>query len=681
MSAYEKRRGNISFASEERVPACGWIAFLSPETGSQGLSAPQLRQGRYNPTTMSRVPLSLLLRLSLLTGAAATAVLSPAAPAWAQTEAAKPVFVDGQAQVVPAFATASEWIRENLWVETEFDSDQDGKRDRVHVDVTRQKQTAEGLRVPVIYESSPYFAGTSGGFDVNWNVRHELGAEPPARTAHPTIRFNPDRKVISNSLIATWVPRGFAVVHSEAPGTGRSEGSPTVGGAPERLAPKAVIDWLNGRAKGFTTPEGQTEVKADWCTGKVGMTGTSYNGTIPVAAATTGVKGLEAIIPVAPNTSYYHYYRTNGLVRHPGGYVGEDIDSLYDFVNSGDPTRRARGDALYRDGEFAKNQDRRTGDYNAFWAGRDLLNFTKNIKCAVLMAHAFNDWNVVPEHSVRISQAVKGRVPLVQYFHQGGHGGDPPLELMNKWFTRFLYGVQNGVEKGPKSYIVREREPGAPRPAPTPYDDYPNPAAAPVSVFLTAGGKTQGGLSLQRVPQQGREELLDDVAFDAPTLVQATDSPNRLIYATPELTAPVHLSGTARITIKLASSAPAANLSVYLVQLPWTAGPIGTANLITRGWADPQNAKSLTRGGDYRSQDAGKPLKPGEFVTLTFDLEPDDQIIPAGKRIGLMVLSSDRDFTLWPQAGTKLTLDLDATQLSLPIVGGATALKQALGGR
>ena len=82
-------------------------------------------------------------------------------------------------------------------------------------------------------------------------------------------------------------------------------------------------------------PDGDEEVVADWCTGKVGMTGTSYNGTIPLAAATTGVEGLEAIIPVAPNTSYYHYYRSNGLIRHPCGYLGEDIDCLYDFIHSG----------------------------------------------------------------------------------------------------------------------------------------------------------------------------------------------------------------------------------------------------------------------------------------------------------------------------------------------------------
>ncbi|MDR3688216.1 MAG: Xaa-Pro dipeptidyl-peptidase [Fimbriimonas sp.] len=602
-------------------------------------------------------------------------------PGQTKTGPALPVFVDGQAQSVPAFADSSEWIRESLWVETEFDSDHDGKRDRVHVDVTRQRQTdTDGLRVPVIYESSPYFAGTGDGPGIDWDVHQELGADPTPRTFHPDIKFNPKRTRISGSLVYTWVPRGFAVVHSEAPGTGLSGGCPTVGGAPERLAPKAVIDWLNGRAKGFTTIDGQTQVFAKWCTGKVGMTGTSYNGTIPLAAATTGVKGLECVIPVSPNTSYYHYYRSNGLVRSPGGYLGEDVDSLYDFIHSGDPALRDIANRLYRDGEMAKGQDRKTGDYNAFWAERDLLRFARGIRCAVFMCHGFNDWNVVPEHSNRISQAIKGRVPLIQYWHQGGHGGDPPMELMNKWFTRFLYGVQNGIEKGPKAYIVRESAPGGPRRGgpPTPYADFPLPESAPVTLFPRAGGAKSGLLSLTATKGQGKEELTDDVSFDAPSLALADESPHRLIYSAPELTTPLHLSGVARVTLRLASSTPAANLSVYLVQLPWTRGPIGTANLITRGWADPQNYRSLRRGGDYHSMTPGVPLKPGQFVNLTFDLEPKDQIIPAGKRIALMVLSSDRDFTLWPKPGTKLTVDLDSTRIQLPVVGGKAAFAQAV---
>src|SRR5690606_40880316 len=121
-----------------------------------------------------------------------------------------------------------------------------------------------------------------------------------------------------------------------------SGGAPTVGGDNESRASKAVIDWLCERAKGYTEREGNKELKAYWSTGKVGMTGTSFNGTLALAAATTGVEGLEAIIPVAPNTSYYHYYRSNGLVRAPQGYLGEDIDVLYDFIHSGDESKRAR---------------------------------------------------------------------------------------------------------------------------------------------------------------------------------------------------------------------------------------------------------------------------------------------------------------------------------------------------
>ncbi len=54
-------------------------------------------------------------------------------------------------------------------------------------------------------------------------------------------------------------------------------------------------------------------------------------------------------------------------------------------------------------------------------------------------------------------------------------------------------------------------------------------------------------------------------------------------------------------------------------------------------------------------------------------------MIPAGSRIGLMIFSTDREFTLRPDPGTEITVDLDGTTLTLPIVGGAAALRRALG--
>ena len=585
-------------------------------------------------------------------------------------EKAAPVFKDGEAQIIEAFNTPDQWIRHDLWVETNFDTDGDGKIDRMHVAVTRPFQTdSEGLTLPVIYVTSPYFAGvapeTEGAF---WNVNHELG-EKVAGIVHPEVTRKGKRPIISNSHIKKWIPRGYIVVHSSSPGTGLSQGAPTVGGQNESLAPKAVIDWLCGRVSGYTTPYGSEIVVAYWSTGKVGMTGTSYNGTLPLAAATTGVEGLEAIIPIAPNTSYYHYYRSNGLVRSPGGYLGEDIDVLYDFIHSGDESKRAFNNKTIRDTEMKNGMDRITGDYNDFWAGRDYLNQMKPMKAALLMAHGFNDWNVMPEHSYRISKRAKEMgIPTQIYYHQNGHGGPPPMKMMNRWFTRYLHGIENGVENDAKAWIVRENDS---RQYPTAYTDYPNPEATPVVLYINAGTSSYGRLSLENSSSKGQETFSDNASFSATSLAQSTSSNHRLLYVSDILKEDLHISGLASITIKAASSKPAVNLSVYLVSLPWNKnkGAKITENIITRGWADLQNNSSLSKSS---------PLISDKFYKMTFDLQPDDQIIKKGQQIGLMLFSSDSEYTLLPRPGTELTIDLKETMITLPIVGGKSAFKKAV---
>ena len=64
------------------------------------------------------------------------------------------------------------------------------------------------------------------------------------------------------------------------------------------------------------------------------MMGTSYNGTIPIAAASTGVEGLKAIVPISAISDWYDYYRANGMTRAPGGFQGEDLDVLTEYVYS-----------------------------------------------------------------------------------------------------------------------------------------------------------------------------------------------------------------------------------------------------------------------------------------------------------------------------------------------------------
>jgi X-Pro dipeptidyl-peptidase len=579
-----------------------------------------------------------------------------------------PVFENGEAQIVEGFTDPESWIRHDLWVETNFDTDADGKPDRMHVAVTRPIQTdTEGLKLPIVYVTSPYFAGVAEDLPgVMWEVEHELGDIGKARV-HPEVKRQGERPIISNSHLKKWMPRGYIVVHSSSPGTGLSDGAPTIGGPNEALAPKAVIDWLCGRTNGYTEREGNVPVLAFWSTGKVGMTGTSYNGTLPLAAATTGVEGLEAIIPIAPNTSSYHYYRSNGLVRSPGGYLGEDIDVLYDFVHSGAEDKRAGNNARVRDTEMKNGMDRQTGDLNDFWDNRDYLNQMAPMKAALLMSHGFNDWNVMPEHSNRIYQKAKAMgLPTQIYYHQFGHGGPPPVSMMNRWFTRYLHGIENNVENDKQAWIVRENDK---RSAPTAYDAYPNPEAEDVTLHPNKGGNIVGALTTTQNKAQKTEMLVDDFNISAKAHAQASQSENRLLYATPTLKQPLHISGESEITISVASSKAAANLSVMLVSLPYEDdAEVMTDNIITRGWADPQNHKSL------RESEA---LIPGEFYNLTFKLQPDDQIIKVGQQIGLIIFSSDKEFTLHPKPGTELTVNLDNTSLSLPIVGGLKAFSKA----
>ncbi len=189
-----------------------------------------------------------------------------------------------------------------------------------------------------------------------------------------------------------------------------------------------------------------------------------------------------------------------------------------------------------------------------------------------------------------------------------------------------------------------------------------------VTLHPGAGGKGIGPLTVAAAAKPEKETLKDDVSVSGAELAKAESSPHRLLYATEILTKPIHLSGTPRVQIRLSCSKPAANLSVWLVSLPWNGSRNLNDDLINRGWADPQNHLSLTEG---------EPLVPGKFYDVSFELQPDDQVIPAGERIALMIFSSDRDFTLWPDPGTKLTIDLAATSLDLPVVGGASTFGTA----
>jgi X-Pro dipeptidyl-peptidase len=585
----------------------------------------------------------------------AAVFVSPAAAAPAPTN---PDFTGGESQ--PVFPTTSaSWINHDLYIESEIDSDLDGKKDLVHADVSRVQETdTASLKVPVVLEVSPYYAGTAPVAN-NWGVDHEIG-DPPDSRLPAVATARPPTTTISTAQESTWVPRGFAVMHAESVGSGQSEGCPTSGGRNETLGAKAVIDWINGRVKGYTATDRLTELTAYWATGSVGMIGTSYNGTIPNAVATTGVPGLDAIIPVSAISNWYDYYRANGMVRAPGGFQGEDLDVLAEYVYS----RLDRDICKPIIADVTANLHRDTGDSSAFWEERNYMTDIDNVHAAVLMAHGNNDWNVMTKNMAQFYNAIKARgVPHQLYLHQGGHGGQPTLKLMNRWFTRYLWKVQNGVENDPKAWIVREGDTTA---NPTPYAEWPDPSMAYANMNFTGNAPARGELTF-RAGESVIETLTDDASISATTLANAASSPNRLAFITEPLLSPVRVSGTPLVSLNVAFSKPKDNLTAILFSLATN----GTgATIISRGWMDPENRSSIL---------ATTPLTVGQPYQLDFDMQPKDSVVAAGRRVGIMVISSDNEYTVRPAAGTQLNLNVGASHVSIPVVGGAAALAAALG--
>jgi X-Pro dipeptidyl-peptidase len=410
-------------------------------------------------------------------------------------------------------------------------------------------------------------------------------------------------------------------------------------------------------------------VRADWTTGAVGMTGTSYNGTLPNQVATTGVRGLKTIVPVSAISSWYDYYRANGLVVAPhsqrsgvgdNDYLGEDTDVLADFIAA----RMKTPQCARMRARLVARQDRETGDWSSFWRARDYLHRVERVRASVFVVHGLNDFNVKTKAFAEWWRRLSARnVPRKLWLHNGGHGGPGGADYklaVNRWFDHWLFGVENGITSEPRVHI--QREDGTYRDE----ADWPAPGTGTATLRLAAadahapgtlGTKAATG-PRQSFVDRGRVLDTDDVLIAGPD----DRNPNRLIYRSPALARDVRLSGTPWVDLRMSiDNRNAANLTAVLVDY----GPGGEPAMVTRGWLDPQN----------RSDPAhSRPIAKGRAYSFRWDLQPDDHVFAAGHRIGLVVVSTDHDYTLRPKPGTELTLDPAASDIQLPIVGGVTAL-------
>ena len=590
-------------------------------------------------------------------------------------------------------------IREVVYVESRVDSDQDGLPDLVKVNIIRPRY--EG-KIPAVMTASPYHQGTNDkasdkalyNMNVDLEVKepHTIQVEEPqlelvdpvgsaqlVSEAEETLTHINSSYTLNDYLLA----RGFANLYVSGLGTKDSQGLMTNGDYRQIEAYKNVIDWLNGRCRAFTDHSRQRQIKADWSNGKVATTGLSYLGTMSNGLATTGVDGLEVIIAEAGISSWYNYYRENGLVTSPGGYPGEDFDSLAELTYSralraGDYLRHHAAHVADLE-EVKKQLDRKTGDYNQFWHDRNYLIQADKVKAEVVFTHGSQDWNVKPLHVFNMFQALPTNIKKHLFYHNGAHvylnnwQSIDFRESMNALLSKKLLGYDSSYELPTVIWQDNTGEQSW-----TSLEDFGNQTAQRIFPLGDGEKVIQNRYASEDYERYGKAypTFLTDLYQDKAQQV-TIDLP---------IEEDLHLNGKARLHLRLQSSTDKGLLSAQLMELgskkylqPYPAVlsvrtldngryhmldnltelPFKEAGqrVITKGYLNLQNRHDLLQV---------EPVTPGEWMGFDFELQPTIYKLEKGTTLRLVLYTTDFEITVRDQTDYQLTIDLANSSLTLP---------------
>ena len=595
--------------------------------------------------------------------------------------------------------TSHDAIREVVYVESRVDTDKDGLPDLVKVSIIRPRY--EG-KIPAVMTASPYHQGTNDkasdkalyNMNVDLEVKepHTIQVEVPqlelvdpvgsaelVDEAEETLTHINSSYTLNDYLL----PRGYANLYVSGVGTKDSQGLMTNGNYQQIEAYKNVIDWLNGRCRAFTDHTRKRQVKADWSNGKVATTGISYLGTMSNGLATTGVDGLEVIIAEAGISSWYNYYRENGLVTSPGGYPGEDFDSLAELTYS---RNLLGGDYLHHNAAHQadldivkKELDRASGDYNQFWHDRNYLLHADQVKAEVVFTHGSQDWNVKPLHVFNMFQALPTSIKKHLFYHNGAHvylnnwQSIDFHESMNALLSKKLLGYDSSYELPTVIWQDNTGEQSW-----TSLDDFGNQTNQRTFSLGDDEKVIQNRYATEDYERYGKAypTFLTDLYQDKAQQV-TIDLP---------IEEDLHLNGKARLHLRLHSSTNKGLLSAQLLELgskkylqPYPAVlsvrtldngryhmldnltelPFKEAGqrVISKGYLNLQNRHDLLEV---------EAVTPGEWMEFDFDLQPTIYKLEKGATLRLVLYTTDFEITVRDQTDYQLTIDLAQSSLHLP---------------
>lgn len=455
---------------------------------------------------------------------------------------------------------------------------------------------------------------------------------------------------------------GYAVARVDVRGTGSSGGiAIDEYPAQEQQDLCEVIAWLAAQS---------------WCNGSIGMYGTSYSGFNSLQVAAEQPPALKAIIAIYATDDRYtddvHYMggslRLIDLVDYPLYMVA--MNALPPVPEWTDEAGRERWRAQWRERVECTEpwllrwlEEQRDGGY---WRHGSLRPGYDRIACPTMIVAGWADG--YRNNTFRTIEALSAagtpyRLLVGPWSHMATNTSlpGPNIDLvpeMVRWWDRWLRPKTDVAESVPITLFARRssrpeadlpdlegewrNEPAWPLsrvhnvlyPLGTGLVDYIVKPDVGVSAWNSCGGALPWGQ-----PTDQRYDDADSVTWDRP------------------IEDGLEVLGHARVTLRLASTAPVANISVKLCDV----FPDGASTLVTRGFLN------LTRRSSLKSPE---PVPVGEFMDVEVEFEATSWRWEPGHILRVAIAGTDWPNTIAPPEPLTLTIDKGASHMCLPVVTG-----------
>jgi predicted acyl esterase len=449
---------------------------------------------------------------------------------------------------------------------------------------------------------------------------------------------------------------GFAVARVDLRGTGSSEGIAVDEYPPQEQEDLVrVIAWLAAQ---------------DWCSGRVGMYGTSYSGFNSLQLAAERPPALHAVCAIYASDDRYtddvHY--TGGALRA--------LDLLDYVMYMSALVTLPPVPSVYGDG-WREEWNRRFDAHEpwilrwleeqwdgAYWRHGSLRPEYGRISCATMLVAGWADG--YRNNTFRSFEALKCPKHLLigPWSHMSPSSSlpGPHIDLVPeliRWFGRWLRDERNGIDDEPaiRVFIRRSTKPRA--------DLAELRGEWRYEATWPPERLTRRTL---RPTEDGTEQL--DLRGDVGTAAwiscaarlpwgqptdQREDDAQSLTHEWP-LAEELEILGHAYVDVTVKTEVPVAYLSAKLCDV----FPDGTSALVTRGLLNLTHRTSST---------APEPLECGVATEIRVELEATSWVFERGHRIRLALAGADWP-NIWPPP-SRATAGIESIALELPVVDGA----------